>query len=88
LDDKQFEILTKKLDSLLKLLAFNIVTGKSVNEQVDMLTKAGLKATEIADILGKTENQVYVTQNVLRKARKKEAAIEATPHAEGNTNVG
>jgi hypothetical protein len=87
LEDKQFEILTKKLDSLSKLLAFNIVAGKSVNDQVDMLTKAGLRATEIADMLGKTENQIYVTQNALRKARKKEAAPEGAPAAEGNANV-
>lgn len=92
MDEKQFAILTKKMDSLLKMLAFNIVAGKSVNDQVDMLTKVGLKAGEIADILGKTENQIYVTQNALRKAKKKEASIEATQQpsqqqAEGNTNV-
>lgn len=82
MDDKQFEILTKKMDSLAKLLAFNIVAGKPVNDQVDMLTKAGLKATEIADILGKSENQIYVTQSALRKAKKKEAAAEAAQPAQ------
>lgn len=87
MDDKQFEILTKKLDSLSKLLAFSLVAGKSVNDQVDMLTKAGLRATEIADILGKTENQIYVTQNALRKARKKEATTEEATRVEGNANV-
>jgi len=75
MDEKQFETLMKKMDSLTKLLAFNIIKDKSVNEQVDALTKAGLKASDIAELLGKTENQVYVTQTTLRK-KKKELAKE------------
>ncbi len=94
MDEKQLAILTGKMDSLLKMLALNLVAGKSVNDQVDMLTKAGIKAGEIADILDKTENQIYVTQNALRKAKKKEAQVETTSQpsqqqqeTEGNTNV-
>jgi len=70
MDEKQFETLMKKMDSLTKLLAFNIIKDKSVNEQIDILTKAGLKASDIAELLGKTENQVYVTQTILRKKKK------------------
>ena len=78
MDEKQFEAMMKKMDSLTKLLAFNIIKDKSVNEQVDVLTKAGLKASDIAELLGKTENQVYVTQTQLRKAKKKESTKEST----------
>lgn len=70
MNDEQFSSLTRKLDSITKLLAFNIIKDKTVNEQVDILSKTGLKASEIADILGKTENQVYVTQSLLRKKKK------------------
>lgn len=78
MDDKQFEVITKKLDALTKLLAFNIIKDKPVNEQIDMLTKAGLKVSEIAILLDKTENQVYVTQTTLRK-KKKESTKDAMP---------
>ena len=40
-------------------------------EQIEILTKAGLPVSEIATLLGKKENQVYVTQTNLRKKWKK-----------------
>lgn len=80
MDEKQFEVLSKKLDSLTKLLAFNIIRDKkTVSEQIDALTKAGLKASEIAVLVDRTENQVYVTQNMLRKAKKKDQLKEEPP---------
>lgn len=77
MDEKQFDILTKKLDSITQLLAVSIVINKPVNEQIEILTKAGLKASEIAILLDKTENQVYVTQTTLRK-KKKDSAKETS----------
>lgn len=76
MEEKQFEILTKKLDTLAKLFAFNIIDGKAVNEQVDILDKAGFRPTEIADILDKDPNQIYVTMSLLRKAKKKTSKKE------------
>ena len=70
MDKNQFDILTKKLDSITSLLAFNIINDKPVSEQIETLTKAGLKVSEIALMLDKTENQVYVTQTQLRKKKK------------------
>ena len=78
MDNKQFEMLMKRMDSLEKLLAVNIIKDKTVNEQVDILTKAGLKAKDIAEILNKTENQIYVTQNALRKKKKESQAAQPT----------
>jgi hypothetical protein len=84
MDDKQFNALMSKLDGLSKLLAFDIIKDRPVNEQIDMLTKAGLKAKDIAEILGRTENQVYVTQNALRKKIRKGdnqgPAVEESTH--------
>jgi hypothetical protein len=91
MDEKQFSALMHRLDTVSKLLAFNIISNKSVSEQVEILTKAGVKASDIADILGKTENQIYVTQSLLRK-KKKESLAEAveqlslTQKTEGDTN--
>jgi len=70
MDENQFDTLIKKLDSITNLLAFSLVKDKSVNEQIETLTKSGLKVSEIASILDKTENQVYVTQTNLRKKKK------------------
>ena len=89
MDEKQFELLMKKIDALTKLLAFDIIKGKSVNEQVDALTKVGIKASVIAELLGKTENQIYVTQTQLRKAKKKESSssIQQSTQTETTNNV-
>ena len=70
MDEKQFDILAKKLDSITSLLAFNIIKDKPVSEQIETLTKVGLKLSEIALMLNKKENQVYVTQTQLRKKKK------------------
>ena len=70
MDEKQFDILAKKLDSITSLLAFNIIKDKPVSEQIETLTKVGLKVSEIALMLNKKENQVYVTQTQLRKKKK------------------
>lgn len=86
MDNKQFDMLMKKMDSLEKLLAFNIIKDKTVTEQVDILTKAGLKAKDIAEILNKTENQIYVTQSTLRKKRSAQPAEQ--PPAEQPTEGG
>lgn len=60
----------KKLDVISRLLAFSVVKDKPVKEQIDILTKAGLKVSDIAILLDKTENQIYVTQTLLRKTKK------------------
>ena len=70
MDKHQFDILAKKLDSITSLLAFNIIKNKPVIEQIETLSKVGLKVSEIALMLDKTENQVYVTQTQLRKKKK------------------
>lgn len=86
MEEKQFEVLMKRLDAVSKLLAFSIVNNKPVNEQVEILTKAGLKASDIADILGKTEHQIYVTQSFLRK--KKKPSEESLHQASMNNGGG
>lgn len=92
MDEKQFEIITKKMDSLAKLLAQNVIKDKTVNEQVDTLRKAGFRPIEIADLLGKTPNQINVTISLLEKAKKKkdsmkESSEEQTSQTEEQPNV-
>ena len=77
MNDKQLENIGKKLDTVIKLLAFDLIRDKSVSEQIGILTKAGLKASDIADLVDRSENQVYVTQTQLKK-KKKELTKEST----------
>lgn len=92
MQDKQFETISRKMDSIIKLHAYNVIVGKPVMEQIKILSGVGLKTSEIADILGKTENQVYVTLNQLKKIKKKIIAEETSSQeqitqSEVQTNV-
>ncbi|MFY9300031.1 MAG: hypothetical protein WAO91_02415 [Candidatus Nitrosotenuis sp.] len=84
MSEKESGDISKKLDIISRLLAFNIIKDKPVNEQIDILTKAGLKASDIAALLDKTENQVYVTQTKLRK--KKTESTKELSQDQQNTN--
>lgn len=72
MDEKHLESISKKLDTITKLLAFNLINKKSISEQIEILTKAGLKATDIAELVDRKPNQVYVTQTQLRKKKKEQ----------------
>lgn len=89
MSEKELGEISKKLDTVSRLLAFNIIKDKPVNEQIDILTKAGLRASEIAALLDKTENQVYVTQTTLRKKKKESTKEQSSdqPKPEESQNV-
>ena len=70
MSDKQLDNISKKLDVVIKLLAFNLIKDKPIIDQVDILTKIGIKVTDIADVVGRSKNQIYVTQITLRKKQK------------------
>lgn len=64
-------LMINKLDILIKLTAVNVVQNKDFKEQVRLLSSIGLQPKEIADILGKTSNNVRVTLSILRREKKK-----------------
>ncbi len=70
MDEKQFSVIGSKLDSILKLLAFSTVQGKSLKEQVSLLSSIGFQPKEIADLLGKTPNHIGVVLHEVRKSKK------------------
>jgi DNA-directed RNA polymerase specialized sigma24 family protein len=61
----------EKLDLLVKLTALNIIKDKDFKEQVKLLSSIGLQPKEIADLLGKTPNNVRVTLSQIRKEKNK-----------------
>ena len=71
MNESQYEEINRKLELIIKLLSTQIVNGKDYREQVFLLDKIGLKPKEIADITGKTPNNVKVTLHLIKKSLKK-----------------
>lgn len=70
MDEKQFSIVASKLDSMIKLLALTAVQGKTLKEQVSLLSSLGFQPKQIAEMLGKTPNHISVVLHELRKEVK------------------
>jgi CRP-like cAMP-binding protein len=67
---KSFEdLVLKKLDNLLRLLAADVTQGMKQGEQIALLDRVGFPPKEIADLVGTTSNTVSVTLNNLRKRK-------------------
>lgn len=63
--------MSEKLDILIKLQAAALTTQmESTKEKIVFLSKAGLRPTLIADIIGATTNHVNVTLSNARKSAK------------------
>ena len=63
--------LLEKINLLIKLTTLNIVKDKDYKEQIELLSSVGVKPKEIADLLGKTPNNVRVTLSQIRKNKGK-----------------
>jgi hypothetical protein len=65
------EDLSEKLDILIKLQAAALTASmESTKDKITFLSKAGLRPTLIADIVGTTANHVNVTLSQVRRAKK------------------
>ena len=73
MDNEYLEKISKQLNIITNLFAHDLIKDKPIMEEIDLLTKAGLRATDIANLVDRTENQVYVTQTQLRKKKSKTA---------------
>ena len=70
LEQKQFEKITRKLDSITRLLAMTLVENiETVESKVEFLHNAGFKPNGIANILNKKHNNI---DQVLHNIRKKQ----------------
>ena len=81
MDDTQFNQITSRLDSILKLLALNTVRDRSLKEQVALLSSVGFQPKLIAEMLGKTPNHISVILHDIRKNQQTE------PEIAGSTTV-
>jgi hypothetical protein len=60
MDEKQFDILIERLDTITKLLAANLPQEMTLSEKAMLLHNVGLRSTEIAKILGTSSKYVSV----------------------------
>lgn len=63
------EEILKKLDTLIRVSVVNTIQGKSLKEQVRILSLASLGPKDIAGILRKSPNHISVILNDLRKEK-------------------
>lgn len=71
MDDKQFNQLIDKLDSLIKITAANIFQGKPLTESITFLITLGFSNDDIANVLGTTYSYVANVRTDLNKGKKK-----------------
>ena len=67
MDERQFKLLSEKMDAIIKLLALKAVEGKELKDQVLMLSALGFQPKQIAETIGKTPNHIRVLLHELRK---------------------
>jgi len=67
MEEKQFEKLMEKLDGLTRLIAYNVVVGKKLKDQVTTLYSLGCTPTQIASYLGTTKDNI--SQYIYRKKK-------------------
>jgi len=66
------EEILKKMSMLVKLAAAQLADGKDFKDQVRLLASLGLGPKDIANILGKTANNVSVMLNHINKKKQGE----------------
>jgi DNA-binding CsgD family transcriptional regulator len=67
MDDKQFKEIIERLDKLTRIVAISNTRGLTSTDRIILLSQAGFRPTEIADMLNTTPNVVSVTLSLWRK---------------------
>lgn len=83
MDNAQFQEISSKLDTIIKLLSISSLEGKDPKTQVLILSSFGLQPKQIAHILGKTPNSVRI---MLHRARKETKAEAEVAHEAGSSD--
>ena len=72
MSDDILKSIDKRLAKITNLIAISAIKDKSLNEQIDILHSAHLNVNEIAEILGKSPNNISVRLHLKKKSKKKE----------------
>jgi hypothetical protein len=65
------DLVIKKLDTLIRVSLINAIEGKSLKEQVNLMSSVGLTPKEIGEFLNKTPNHISVTLNEIKNSQRK-----------------
>jgi len=76
MDAEQFEILSKKLDTIIMLLAQEKLRDKSKSDSILLLNQFGLDNAAIASIVGSTLGTVAVRISEAKKAKENKTVKE------------
>lgn len=68
--EQQFEQISRKIDVLTRLAALSLVAGKKQQDQALLLSNAGFRPKDIAEILGTTRNTVSVALSIMRSKKR------------------
>ncbi|MGH9425520.1 MAG: hypothetical protein ACRD2L_04335 [Terriglobia bacterium] len=68
------EMVVRRLDSVVRLLALLLIQGKKRVEAIAVLSAAGFQPKDIATLLGTTGNSVRVALSNLRKNKANRSA--------------
>lgn len=71
MNPEQFSSIERKLNLIVKLLTIQAIGDKEYRQQVALLDGMGLQPKEIAELTGKSGNNVNVTLHLIRKSQKK-----------------
>jgi hypothetical protein len=68
--EEKIDELNRKIDLLVRLLAYQLVSGKTLSHGAPVLKRLGLSASEIAAVFDTTANTVSVRLAESKKAKK------------------
>jgi hypothetical protein len=68
--EQQINELNRKLDLVIHLLAYQLVSGKTLSNGAPILRRLGLTAAEIAAVFDTTPNTVNVRLTESKKAKR------------------
>ncbi len=60
---------SQKLETVIRLLAMDVIKGRDLKDQVRLLDQAGLTPRDIAEVLGKTRMRFGLPYSPKRRAK-------------------
>jgi hypothetical protein len=71
MEDEHFQQLSKKLDTIIKLLIVQTFDGKKDRETIKFLSSVGYQPKDIALLIGITPNAVRIALHKIKKEKAK-----------------
>lgn len=87
MDDKQYAGFMSKLDLIVRLQAVGVVEGKSLRQQVALLSASGMQPKQIAEVLNKSANHISVILHEMRKEQRDAAVSDAAQESTGGAEA-